>query len=131
MGGVIALLVALARPSLVTHLAIAALSGGVNMERHGARDWRPPRGQIDPSDPSHLFAAFNEDLSSQLPSIQAPTLLLWGDNDSISPVGVGRWLSTVLPNSTLHVIRGGAHTFSHTQANEVAPLIESHLAAPA
>lgn len=127
MGGVIALLVALARPELVTHLVIAALSGGVDMQRHGARDWRPPRGEINPADPSHLFAAYSEDLSSRLSSIEVPTLLLWGDRDPVSPVSVGRWLATVLPKSVLHVVQGGTHTFSNVLAGEVAPLIDIHL----
>lgn len=65
MGGVVALLAALARPRLVTHLVIAALSGGIDMKRHGAQDWRPPRDQINPADPSHLFAAYDQDLASR------------------------------------------------------------------
>lgn len=131
MGGVVALLAALARPRLVTHLVIAALSGGIDMKRHGAQDWRPPRDQINPADPSHLFAAYDQELASRLPSIDVPTLLLWGDSDPVSPVSVGQWLSTVLPRSSLHVIRGGTHTFSNGLAGEVAPLIDSHLSTAA
>jgi pimeloyl-ACP methyl ester carboxylesterase len=131
MGGVVALLATLAKPELVTHLVIAALSAGVDMKRHGARDWRPPRDEISRSDPSHLFAAYDEDLSSRLSSIEVPTLLLWGDSDPVSPVSVGRWLATVLPRSALHVIQDGTHTFSNARAGEVAPLIDLHLSTKA
>jgi poly(3-hydroxyoctanoate) depolymerase len=130
MGGVVALLAALEKPALVTHLVLAALSGGIDMRRHGARDWRAPREEIDESDSSHLFAAYDQDLSSLLPTLRIPSLLLWGDDDPVSPVGVGRWLSTVLPSSRLHVVRGGTHTFCHAQANEVAALIRAHLFGP-
>lgn len=127
MGGVVALLATLAKPELVTHLVIAALAGGIDLKRHGAREWRPPRDEIDPRDPSHLFVAYDRDLLPLLPSIRVPTLLLWGDSDPVSPVGAGRWLARVLPNSTLHVVAGGAHTFANTRAAEVAPLIGGHL----
>lgn len=127
MGGVVALLVALAKPQLVTHLVIAALAGGIELKRHGAREWRPPRDAIDPGDPSHLFFAYDRDLSPLLPSIRVPTLLLWGDSDPVSPVGAGQWLAGALPNSTLHVVPGGTHTFANTRPGEVAPVIDRHL----
>ncbi|MEN3113194.1 alpha/beta fold hydrolase [Uliginosibacterium paludis] len=127
MGGVVALLVALEKPSLVTHLVLAALSGGIDMKHHGAHDWRPPREEINPNDPAHLFAAYDRDISHLLPSLSIPTLLLWGDQDPISPVPVGQWLSKVLPRSHLHVVSGGTHTFCNAQANDVAPLIKQHL----
>lgn len=128
MGCVVAILAALSRPDQVTHLVLAALSGGVDMKRHGARDWRPPSQEIT-SEPSHLFAAYSEDLSPLLPSIAVPTLLLWGDSDPISPVGVGQWLSEVLHRAELHVVRGGGHTFANSKADEIAPLIDRHLSA--
>ncbi|MCS5699190.1 hypothetical protein NZK32_09085 [Cyanobium sp. FGCU-52] len=39
--GVLALQAALARPERVTHLILAATSGGLTMAEHGAQDWRP------------------------------------------------------------------------------------------
>lgn len=127
MGGPVALLAAMEKPQLVTHLVLAALSGGVDVTRHGGRQWRPPREEIDRSDPSHLFAAHDEDLSALLPSLRVPVLLLWGERDPISPVGVGRWLSQVLPYARLHVVRDGDHSFCNAHASEVVPLIERHL----
>ena len=126
MGGVVALLVALERPELVTHLVLAALSGGFDLTPHGARNWRPPRNQMTASLP-FLFAAYDDDLSPRLPSVAIPTLLLCGDQDPVSPVAAARWLAAVLPQASLHVVRGGSHTFARTHADEVAPVIDAHL----
>jgi pimeloyl-ACP methyl ester carboxylesterase len=126
MGGVVALLAALDKPQLVTHLVLSALSGGIDLARHGGRNWRPPRSEITGALP-YLFAAYDDDLSPRLPSIATPTLLLWGDQDAVSPVAAGQWLSQVLPHARLYVVRGGAHTFARAHAGEIAPLIDGHL----
>ena len=70
-------------------------------------------------------------MSAPLPvdRIAQPTLLLWGDNDPISPVGIGQHLARTLPHATLHVLAGGDHSLAKNWAAEVAPLIEAHLAA--
>ena len=60
--------------------------------------------------------------------ITAPTLLLWGDVDAISPAAVGRHLAERIPDAQLHVVPGGDHDVAQTHAAELAPLIERHLA---
>ena len=60
--------------------------------------------------------------------IAAPTLLLWGDDDEISPVAVGEHLAQRLPDARLHVVKGGKHDLAKTHANEIAPLIAAFLA---
>jgi pimeloyl-ACP methyl ester carboxylesterase len=60
--------------------------------------------------------------------IKAPTLLLWGDADPISPVAVGQHLLARLPTARLHVVRGGDHDIAQTHAAHVAGLIAEHLA---
>ncbi|RPI44255.1 MAG: alpha/beta fold hydrolase, partial [Betaproteobacteria bacterium] len=100
MGGVVALSVALRRPSLVTHLVLTATSGGLDVSSFGAQDWRPSFARAYPRVPD-WFGALTLDLSARLPSIAVPTLLLWGDADPISPVTVGRRLQGLLPNAHL------------------------------
>jgi pimeloyl-ACP methyl ester carboxylesterase len=130
MGGVVALLATLARPERVTHLVLAGLSGGFDLARFGATDWRPPRAELRPGDPAHLFAAWDGDLGARLPSVTAPTLLLSGDADPLSPVAAGEWLAGVLPRATLRVMAGGAHTFAtDSHVDEVAARIGEWLAA--
>jgi pimeloyl-ACP methyl ester carboxylesterase len=127
MGGVIAAMVALERPDLVTHLVLTVTSGGINTASLGAQDWRPGFIAANPFLP-HWFTDFHADLTSRLGSIRAPTLLLWGDADPISPVAVGERLAMLLPNAHLHVFAGGTHDLAHTSAVRVAPLIDAHLA---
>ena len=127
MGGVIAARIALAHPQLVRRLVLTVTSGGVDMAAFGAHDWRadyrrsyPEAADLD------LRAARRGPLPVE--RIAAPTLLLWGDDDPISPVAVGEHLAQRLPDARLHVVKGGGHDLAQTHADEVAPLIERHLA---
>ncbi|MFQ5962352.1 MAG: alpha/beta fold hydrolase [Candidatus Methylomirabilales bacterium] len=62
-----------------------------------------------------------------IPSIQAPTLLLWGDAEPISPLAVGEKLNRLFPRAELVVVTGGEHMFGWDRADEVAPHIARHL----
>lgn len=126
MGGIVAVQAALQRPGLVTHLVLTATSGGVDMAAHGAQDWRPAFAKAHPTVPP-WFADYREDLTARMAAVTAPTLLLWGDADPISPVGVGRRLQALLPHSRLQVVPGGAHDLANRHAARVAPLIAAHL----
>ena len=59
--------------------------------------------------------------------IAAPTLLIWGDADPVSPVAVGRHLEARLPNARLEVISGGNHDLATVHPDRVAALIARHL----
>lgn len=127
MGGVIAMRVALERPELVTHLILVATSGGVDVAGLGGADWRSSFHEENPSLP-RWFSAYQEDLSPKLSAVNAPTLLLWGDADPISPVRVGERLASLLPCAELHVVEGGDHDLAEAHAQFIAPLIDKHLA---
>jgi pimeloyl-ACP methyl ester carboxylesterase len=126
MGGVVALLAALRKPELVTHLVLSVTSGGMRMDELGAEDWRPLTRAANPGVPD-WFYSYREDLSPRLPALRMPALLLWGDADPISPVQAGERLAAVLPNAALHVIPGGGHDLASVHAGLVAPLIDQHL----
>ena len=126
MGGVIALLAALAKPDLVTHLVLTATSGGMNFRDLGAEDWRPAFMAANPTYPS-WFANYSVDLTNELVTIKTPTLLLWGDADPISPPAVGERIAALLPKAELHVITGGNHDLANILAPQVAPLIDNFL----
>ncbi|WP_066339866.1 alpha/beta fold hydrolase [Azohydromonas lata] len=126
MGGAVALRAALARPALVTHLVLCVTSGGVDMSGVGAQDWRPDFFAANPSLP-RWFESYAEDLAPRLGAVTAPALLLWGDDDPISPVAVGQRLQGLLPNARLHVYPGGGHDLAHRHAQALAPLVDAHL----
>lgn len=126
MGGLIALRATLARPEYVRALVLSVTSGGIDVQRLGAVDWRPQFEQRNPDAPRWFLDA-RDDLSAQLGEVSAPTLLLWGDADPISPVAVGRRLALALPHSELVVVPGGSHDLVLERASEVLPHIERHL----
>jgi len=128
MGGMIAARLALEQPKLVRRLVLTVTSGGVDMAAMGAADWRADYRKSFP----HAAAWITEPrASSPLPveRIAAPTLLIWGDADAISPVAVGRHLEQRIPDARLHVVSGGDHDVAKTHAQVVAPLIQRHLTA--
>jgi pimeloyl-ACP methyl ester carboxylesterase len=51
----------------------------------------------------------NEDLSSLLPQIKAPTLLIWGENDDSTPVSDGRKMERLIDDAALIVFEGAGH----------------------
>ena len=127
MGGIIAARLALELPHKVRRLVLTVTSGGVDMAGLGASDWRPGYRQSYPNAAAWITETRS---AAGLPveQIAAPTLLLWGDSDPISPTAVGRHLQSRLANSRLHIVIGGDHDLARTHAAEVAPLIERHLA---
>lgn len=126
MGGVLALRAALARPQRVTHLMLSATSGGLPMAALGAENWRESFRAAHPEVPD-WFATDTTDLSSRLPELTLPVLLLWGEADPISPVAVGERLAALLPHAQLHVIPDADHDLGLLHADQVAPLIDEHL----
>jgi pimeloyl-ACP methyl ester carboxylesterase len=127
MGGVVAIRAALEVPDLVTHLVLAVTSGGIDVAGLGGLDWRPSFYAANPSLP-RWFSTYQEDLSQKLSKVTMPSLLVWGDADIISPLGVGERLVSLLPNAHLHVVLGGDHDLAETHASSIAPLIDEHLA---
>jgi pimeloyl-ACP methyl ester carboxylesterase len=127
MGGVVAVLAALARPQFVTHLVLSVTSGGMDLASLGAEDWRPAVLAEHPTLPD-WFIDERRDLTSRLPSLQMPALLLWGGADPISPVRVGERLASLLPRPDLRVFPHAGHDLGFVHATEVAGLIDDHLA---
>lgn len=126
MGGVIAVLAAAKRPEQLTHLVLAATSGGVDISDLPTHDWRPEYIREFPSTP-RWFVDDKTDCSAEIRSIEAPALLIWGDADPISPVAVGTRLQALLRRSQLHIVSGGRHDFANAMPAPVAALIDEHL----
>lgn len=126
MGGIVAIKLALALPGMIRRLVLAVTSGGLPVADPGAVDWRPDYFAAYPR-AAEWIADPVEDLSTQIKCIDAPTLLLWGDADPISPLAVGKRLSLLLPNARLCVIPGGDHDLVRIHVDAVAAQIKRHL----
>lgn len=56
-----------------------------------------------------LTKAVNEDLTPLLPRISASTLLIWGENDTATPLADGKKMEEQIPDAGLVVIPGAGH----------------------
>lgn len=54
-------------------------------------------------------SAIRNNLGEELSQIKQPTLLIWGNNDIITPPFVGREFNKLIPNSELHIIDHCGH----------------------
>ena len=126
MGGIVAVRVALRHPGKVRRLVLAATSGGIDVSRHGAAPWREEYRRAFPA-AARWITEEQPDHTHEIGRIQTPALLLWGDSDPISPVGIGEQLAGLLSHATLRVVPGGTHSFARDLAPAVAPLIAAHL----
>jgi len=59
-----------------------------------------------------------------------PTLVLAGDDDPIVPLVNGRIMNRLIPDSRLHVVRGGGHLFLLERPAEIAAIVTDFLTAP-
>jgi pimeloyl-ACP methyl ester carboxylesterase len=80
MGGVLAARLAIERPERVARLVLVATSGGVDVARLGAVEWRDDYRAALPDVPT-WFLDDRTDLTDRLAEIRAPTLLVWSDAD--------------------------------------------------
>lgn len=56
-----------------------------------------------------LVRAVNEDLTPLLSGIHAPTLLIWGENDTATPVSDARQMEKSIPDAGLALIQNAGH----------------------
>jgi pimeloyl-ACP methyl ester carboxylesterase len=128
MGGVVAMMVALANPQRVRRIVLTATSAGIDITAFEPEDWRPEYAQEFPEAAPWILSE-RPDLSARLVTVPAPTLLVWSDADPISPLGVGRRLAGLLPRAELVVLPVVGHLFARDQADLVAPHVLRHLGA--
>jgi pimeloyl-ACP methyl ester carboxylesterase len=51
----------------------------------------------------------NEDLRRYLPAVKCPTLLIWGDLDTETPLRDGQMMASLIPHAHLEVLQGTGH----------------------
>jgi pimeloyl-ACP methyl ester carboxylesterase len=130
MGGHLSIHLAARHPELVRRLVLVDAAGIPRplTPRHVARfayEMTPPRRWGDPrflpvivgdalaAGPFTILRALRhilrDDVRPLLSSIEAPTLIIWGENDSIVPLEHGRALRRSIPNARLLVLKGAYH----------------------
>lgn len=86
----------------------------------GSGDYIETRGVMRES----FLKVIGEDLRPFLSKIHIPTLLIWGKNDTMTPVSDAKVMEQEIQGSRLVVLEDGKHGVHKTHAEEVAELIE-------
>lgn len=76
--------------------------------------WRAKRGSADYASSSPMMRAIlskvvNEDLKDVMPSIKAPTLLIWGEKDTATPLKDAKTMEKLIPDAGLVSFAGCGH----------------------
>lgn len=145
MGGYVCMRLAASRPELVRSLTLAAPAGvpaypSVFHELVPLLIWffsaRPSFMPVLTYDalrvgPLTLARAANElvreDIRSSMGAISAPTLLIWGDHDTLSPPWCGEVLLKGIPDARLVVIPGASHVVMYDRAAQFNATLLSFL----
>ena len=88
----------------------------------------PPGAAINP--PAFRLGAaavWLADQHDRVAKIDVPTLILVGDEDQVTPVGLSEELRDLIPGSRLHVIAKAGHLTNVEQAQAFNMTIESFL----
>jgi pimeloyl-ACP methyl ester carboxylesterase len=76
--------------------------------------WRGKAGSSDYSQASQKMRAImsrvvNQDLCRYMPMIKAPTLLIWGENDTATPLSDAKTMERLIPDAGLVSFHGAGH----------------------
>lgn len=74
-------------------------------KKHGSADYRNASSLMR----QVLVKAINEDLTDLLPNIKVPTLLVWGDQDTATPLEDARIMEKLIPDAGLVVLKNTGH----------------------
>lgn len=72
-------------------------------------------------------SAIRNNLGEEVSQIQQPTLLIWGNNDTITPPFVGKEFHRLIPNSELHFIDKCGHAPMMEVPGEFNQILEKFL----
>ncbi|MDQ0382575.1 alpha/beta fold hydrolase [Amycolatopsis thermophila] len=118
---------ALIRPDAAETLADLMYTPAFRARHHG-----PHRTLGDPAMPAHArkhhLAASNEhDAWDALPRITAPTLILHGDDDQLTPAANAALLAERIPDSRVHLFPGARHAYFEECRPEASDLVREFL----
>ncbi len=71
----------------------------------GAGDYNKVQGTMKQT----FINVVNTDLSESLPKIKTPVQLIWGDQDTLTPIYMGQKMKESIPNSELTIYQGKKH----------------------
>ena len=98
----------------------------------GLEKWKKKFGSADYSSATPVMRdtmvkLINEDLTACLPLIEAETLLIWGENDTATPLSDGQTMEKMIKGSGLVTVKGAGHFSYIDQPGLVSRVIASFL----
>ena len=91
--------------------------------RRGSSDY----ASASPKMRAILSRCVNEDLQSEMPKIKAPTLLIWGENDTATPMRDARIMERLIPDAGLVSFPGCGHYSFLDNPIQFAAVLKSFL----
>lgn len=125
MGGLFAIRAALEAKSFVKGLVLFATSGGISLDEFDIDDWRADIQKQNAQMPD-WFIETQANYEKELISIKIPVLLIWADEDPISPLAIALKLKSYLPQAELKVIPSTSHHFASLHSEEIKGYIDEH-----
>lgn len=92
-------------------------------KKFGSTDYKEAEGIMR----NILVKVVNEDLKPILKNIQSPTLLIWGDKDTATPLYMGKIMEKEIPESGLVVLEGTGHYSYLEDFNRFAIILKAFL----
>lgn len=90
-------------------------------------DFNDPRAREVAHSVLHRTVTDVRSLEAKIPTVRAPTLAVWGEDDRIFPVRLARRLVTELPSASLHLLEGCAHAPNEECPEQTADVVLRHL----
>lgn len=105
---------------------------GKNKAEEWMNDYRKQAGSSDYNSASPIMRGIlskvvNEDLQHVMPKIKAPTLLLWGENDTATPLADAKKMEKLIPNAGLVTFKGTGHYSFLEKSTEFGIVVDSFL----
>lgn len=89
----------------------------------GSADYK----QASPVMQQSLSKVVNEDLREYMPKIHVPTLLVWGENDTATPLEDGKQMEQLFPDAGLVVLENSGHYAFLEQNKRFLLIVENFL----
>lgn len=93
------------------------------VQKYGSKDY----AALDPEMRKTFVKVVNYDQTEKLTSIRNSTLLVWGDQDTETPLWMGQKMEKDIPDSALIVLEGGTHFAYLEQAARFNAIARSFL----
>ncbi len=92
-------------------------------QKYGSADYNA----LDEEMCKTFVKVINLDLSDKLPLQRQPTLLIWGDRDTETPLWMGQKMEREIPDAALIVLEGGSHYAYLEQSARFNAIVKSFL----